>query len=233
MHNGGRTRTVMAPAIMLAVSACAASPAIVLPSGEAAYVAIPEGDVLAPRETVIGPGDELSISVFREPDLSLEKANVDSNGDVQVPLLGAVPAAGLTSAEFARALEDRYRARYLVDPSISVAITQASLRRVTVTGAVTKPGMYEMPGRISLIDAVALASGPTNVAKFRQVVIFRRVDGGRYGAVFDLGAISAGSAPDIEVLPGDQIIVGTDNMKQLYRDALTAAPLISIFRPFN
>ena len=77
------------------------------------------------------------------------------------------------------------------------------------------------------------AQGPANIAKFDQVVIFRQAADKRVGAIFDLGVIQAGAAPDIELLPGDQIIVGTDTMKQLYRDALIAAPLIAIFRPFD
>ena len=217
--------------LSLLMSACTGGVRPDLPSGAAAYDVVPVGDVIAPRRSDIGPNDQLSISVFREPDLSLERAIVDSNGEVQVPLLGSLQASGMTAAEFARKLEARFGARYLVNPSVTVAITQASLSRVTVTGAVKKPGVFDMPSRISLIDAVALAEGPTNVAKFRQVVVFRRVEGQRVGAIFDLGAIGAGAAPDIEILPGDQVIVGTDSMKQLYRDALTAAPLINIFRP--
>lgn len=216
-----------------ALAACASGPDPVVPAGSAAYDVIPEGSVTEARRSTIGPSDTLNISVFREPDLSLDSAIVDSDGLVQVPLLGAVPAAGMTAAEFARELERRLGARYLVDPSVTVSITQASLRQVTVTGAVTIPGVYEMPGRISLVDAVALARGPTNVARYNQVVVFRRIDGGRVGGLFDLGAINAGIAPDVEVLPGDQVIVGTDSLKQVYRDVLTAAPLISVFQVFR
>lgn len=219
-------------AVMLA-SCMSGVPKSDLPSGASAYEIIPEGDVVAPRRAEIGPNDELSISVFREPDLSLEKAIVDSNGEVQVPLLGSVDASGLSAADFARKLEQRFGDRYLVNPSVTVAITRSALRRVTVTGAVKKSGVFDIPNRLSLIDAVALAEGPTNVARFNRVVVFRRIDGERVGALFDLGRISSGAAPDIEILPGDQVIVGTDNLRQLYRDALTAAPLISIFRPFN
>ncbi len=213
-------------------ASCASGPATQLPSGQAAYDIVPTGDVVAPRRSEIGPNDELSISVFREPDLSLERALVDSDGRVQVPLLGSVPAAGQTASEFARTLEQQFGARYLVDPSVTVALTRASLRRVTVTGAVTKPGVYDMPSRLSLVDAVALAAGPTNVAKFDQVVVFRRVDGERIGAIFNLAMINSGNAADVEILPGDQVIVGTDSLRQLYRDALTAAPLLGVFRVF-
>lgn len=214
------------------VAGCGTGPDPVVPVGPAAYEAIPEGDVIAPRRVTIRPSDTLNITVYREPELSLEKAVVDPDGNVQVPLLGPVDAAGLTAAEFARDLERRFAARFLVDPNVTIAILESAQQQVTVAGAVTQPGVYEIPGRISLIDAVALARGPTNVAKFDQVVVFRRYNGGRVGGMFDLGAINAGLAPDIEILGGDQIIVGTDGLKQAYRDALQAAPLLGLFQTF-
>ena len=222
-------RHAMAVALMATLAACGTGPKPVVPSGTAAYENIPEGNIFAPRRVEIGPSDTLSITVYREPELSIESVIVDPDGNIQVPLLGTVDAVGLTAAEFARDLERRFAARFLVDPSVTVAITEASQQRVTVAGAVTIPGVYAIPGRISLVDAVALARGPTNVAKFDQVVVFRRFNGERIGGLFDLGAINAGSMPDIEILPGDQVIVGTDGLKQAYRDALQAAPLFNVF----
>jgi len=212
------------------LAGCSTGPQPVLPAGEAAYEVVPVGDVVSARRQLIGPNDELNISVFREEDLSVKEALVDSDGNVQVPLLGSVPAAGLTANEFGRDLERRLGMRYLVAPSVTVTITEAALRQVTVTGAVTQPGVYEVPSRISLVDAIALARGPSEVAKYRQVVVFRRLSGQRIGALFDLGRINAGLDPDVEIVPGDQVIVGSDSMKQLYRDILVASPLISSFQ---
>lgn len=216
----------------LALAACGTGPSPVLPAGSAAYDAIPEGNVFAPRRVEIGPSDTVRVTVFREPDLSLESAIVDPDGNIQIPLLGTVDVAGLTAAELGRDLERRFAARFLVDPSVTVSITQSAQQQVTVAGAVTLPGVYEIPGRISLIDAVTLARGPTNVAKYDQVVVFRRFNGKRVGGVFDLGAINAGIAPDIEIIAGDQVLVGTDGLKVAYRDALQAAPLLNIFTTF-
>lgn len=218
-------------ALALLASACG-DPRSVLPVGQRAYEIIPEGDVLQARDYVIGPLDELRITVFREPELSVELAAVDSDGLVQFPLIGLVPAAGLTSAQLSRAIEARLAERYLVDPKVTVAVATSSRRRVTVDGAVGTPGVYEMPGRISLIDAVALARGMSPVARSTQVAIVRRVGGQRAGGVFDLGRIRAGMDPDPEVIAGDQIIVGTSAIKSAYRDLLLAAPLLGAIRPF-
>lgn len=218
--------------LALLAGACASAPRPSLPTGASAYEVVPEGDVLQARDYLIGPLDELSISVFREPDLSVEKAMVDSDGRVQVPLLGPVSASGLTASQFARAIEAGFAQRYLVDPRVSVAVVESSRRRVTVDGAVGKPGVYEMPGRISLIDAVALAQGLSQVAKSGEVAVIRRVGGQRVGGLFDLGRIRAGMDRDPEIIAGDQIIVGTSAIKSAYRDLLLASPLIGAFRPF-
>ncbi|WP_284124065.1 polysaccharide biosynthesis/export family protein [Parerythrobacter aestuarii] len=225
-------RPAVAIMVLGLLGGCSTGPAPVVPAGSAAYDAIPEGNIFAPRRVEIGPSDRLSITVFREPDLSIDSAIVDPDGNIQVPLLGTVDAAGLTAAEFARDLERRFAARFLVDPSVTVELTEAAQKRVTVAGAVTQPGVYEIPGRISLVDAVALARGPTNVAKYDQVVVFRRYNGDRVGGMFDLGQINAGISPDIEILAGDQVIVGTDGLKVAYQDMLKAAPLLNIFQTF-
>ncbi len=226
------SKPIFAALLAGAVASCGGSPKPVLPAGQAAYTTIPVGDVLEARDYLIGPLDRLDISVFREPDLTVEKALVDSDGFVQVPLLGEVTATGLTSTQLARQLEIRFGQRYLVNPRVTVAIAESSRRRVTVDGAVTQSGVYEMPGRISLVDAIALARGVTAVARDNQVAIIRRVNGQRVGGVFDLGRIRAGIDADPEVVAGDQVIVGTSAIKSAYRDLLAATPLLTIFRAF-
>ncbi|WP_435419280.1 polysaccharide biosynthesis/export family protein [Parerythrobacter aurantius] len=230
--DGKWRKLALASVAALALAGCSTGPAPVVPAGEAAYAAIPEGNVFSPRRVEIRPSDTIAITVYREEELSIERGIVDPDGNIQVPLLGPVDAAGLTAAEFARDLERRFAARFLVDPSVTVSILESAQQQVTVAGAVTQPGVYPIPGRISLVDAVALARGPTNVAKFDQVVVFRRYNGERVGGMFDLGAINAGTAPDIEILAGDQVIVGTDGLKLAYRDALQMAPLLGIFQTF-
>lgn len=225
-------RKLAAALLTLSCAACGSQPSM-LPSGQAAYAVAPEGDVLRARDYLIGPLDVLQISVFREPDLSVEKVPVDSDGNVQVPLIGPIAAAGLTSSQLARSLETKFGQRYLVDPRISVTIVESSRQRVTVDGAVGKAGVYEMPGRMSLIDAIALAQGLNQVAKSNEVAIIRRVDGKRVGGLFDVDRIRAGIDPDPEVIAGDQIIVGTSAIRQAWRDVLQAAPLLAIFRPFG
>src|SRR5690606_31396849 len=81
----------------------------------------------------IGARDERSVNVFREPSLSLERVTVDATGGFQMPLLGRVEATGRTTDELAAALQGQLN-RYLVEPSVSVNVTNAASYRIVVEG---------------------------------------------------------------------------------------------------
>ncbi|MGE4324354.1 MAG: SLBB domain-containing protein, partial [Sphingobium sp.] len=98
---------------------------------------------------------------------------------------------------------------------------------ITVDGEVREPGLFPVAGRIGLIQAVAMAKGPTRVARLGQVVVVRHVEGERQAAMFDLGAIRRGTAPDPEILPGDMVIVGLSRAKAILGGTLLAAPAIA------
>lgn len=183
-------------------------------------------------EYQIGVGDKLSLRVFQVPDLSFDELTVDTSGNIQMPLIGAVQAAGLTppalSSEIARRLGDQF----LRDPQVTVTVAEAASQKITVDGAVTKPGVYEMRGRTSLLQAVAMAEGPSRIADLSKVAVFRTIDGQRSVAVFDLGAIRQGRAEDPFVLGDDIVVVDTSQLNAILRDAVGALPALAIFRPY-
>jgi protein involved in polysaccharide export with SLBB domain len=89
-----------------ALSGCSGSEYAQLPTGAAAYKMVPPVDQAPPITSYpISAGDELSITVFDEPDLSLEKVPVDLSGRIQMPLVGSVKVADLTPAEASQAIE--------------------------------------------------------------------------------------------------------------------------------
>ncbi|HEU4612548.1 MAG TPA: hypothetical protein VFS15_10740, partial [Kofleriaceae bacterium] len=92
-----------------------------------------------------------------------------------------------------------------------------------------QPGVYAINGTSTLLSALAQAQSPTDVAKLDQVVIFRNINGRRAGAVFDVAAIREGRAPDPEVLGGDVIVVGFDQLKGAMRDIFKTAPFFYVF----
>lgn len=203
-----------------------------MPAGAAAYSAIETAAQPAePGKYRLRSGDVVSVAVFQEPDLSRDKIAIDAAGDLNLPLIGEIRAAGLTASELARSIEQRYGARYLRDPRVSVFMDEGFRQTISVEGHVAQPGVYPYETGQTLLTALALARSPTQVAALDEIVIFRTVDGQRYGGRFDLRAIRGGRAADPELRSGDVIVVGYSNLRGAYRDVLQAAPLLGIFRP--
>jgi polysaccharide export outer membrane protein len=216
---------------MLGLSACTHKP--ILPAGSEAYQTIPAPDSTRHQDSYkIGALDTLSVSVFQEADLSIAAAQVDASGNVLLPLIGQVQAGGKTSTELAGEVSKRLAERYLTNPQVSVIVTDSVSQRVTVNGSVTEPGVYAIKGRTTLLDALAMAKGTSRVAALNEVAVFRIVNGQRVGGLFNVDKINRGLAPDPEILGSDTIVVGLSNVKSAWRDLLSAAPLITVFRYF-
>lgn len=186
----------------------------------------------APTEYRIGVGDKLNVRVFQVADLSFDELVVDTSGNIQMPLIGAVSSAGRTAGEMSIDIAERLSAQYLRNPQVTVTVTEAASQKITVDGAVTKPGVYEMRGSTSLLQAVAMAEGPTRVADLTKVAVFRTIDGRRSVALFDLGAIRQGRASDPQVLGDDVIVVDTSRLSTALREVVGAVPALAVFRFF-
>jgi polysaccharide export outer membrane protein len=190
-------------------------------------------DVPGPStEYRIGVGDKLDVRVFQVADLSFNELVVDTSGNINLPLIGAVRSAGRTAGEMSTDIAARLAAQYLRDPQVTVTVKEAASQKITVDGAVTKPGVYEMRGSTSLLQAVAMAEGPTRVADLTKVAVFRSIDGRRSVAVFDLSAIRQGRASDPQVLGDDVIVVDTSRLSSALREVVGALPAFSAFAYF-
>ena len=196
------------------------------PRGDAAYALIPSAPATGTNYR-IAAADVLRITIYHEPGLSLEDAQVDATGAVRVPLIGDVPVAGLSASDAADAIAARLGERILVSPQVTIFVKKAVGRRVTVDGEVREPGLFPVEGRLTLRQAVAMAKGPTRIASLGQIVVVRQVDGQRQAAMFDLSAIRRGAAPDPEILPGDSIIVGLSPAKAILGGTILAGPALA------
>ncbi len=181
---------------------------------------------------LIGPTDVLKVSVFQVTDLSFDELRVDSSGNIQMPLIGTVRAAGLTPAQLSETVRDQLGARYLQNPQVSISVVTSASQKVTVDGDVTKPGVYEMQGRTTLVQAIAMAEGPTRTADLSSVAVFREVNGERAVAVFDLRAIRNGTMQDPVILGDDIVVVDRSRLNAAMREILSAIPALAIFRPY-
>ncbi len=217
----------------LALTACVSSEDWKsLPTGEAAYRTIPASVPLDARpEYRINPQDKLNITVFREPDMSVKEAPVETGGTLVLPLIGRVRAAGQTTTQLANEIQSLLGAKYLVDPRVSVIVAESLAQSVTVDGAVGIPGSYGLQGDTTLLQAIALARGATKIATFDKVAVFRTVNGQRQGALFNLGDMRSGLAADPVLQSGDYVVVGTSSIKSISYDLLSLAPAAALFIP--
>jgi polysaccharide export outer membrane protein len=180
----------------------------------------------------IGAQDLLEISVFGIDDLS-RTVRVNSNGQISLPLIGGVLAGGKTIPELEQAIGAKLKNGYLQDPQVTVFVKEFTSQRVTLEGALNKPGIYPLTGKTSLLQAIAMAQGvDEDTADLQGVVVFRQVDGKRMGAVFDLAQVRAGLMPDPQVYGDDVIVVEQSGSKSAFRRFIQSVPAIGLFRWF-
>lgn len=217
--------------LMVAAAACSGcgSRKVDLPSGAEAYALFPASASGAATEYVIGPFDELNLTVFQEPDLSLREVQVDASGNVLLPLVGTVTAAGNTATQLAKSIEEKLGARFLVNPQVTVTVTTSVSQKVTVSGSVTEPGVFQIQGEMTLLDAVALAKGVTRTAATNQTIVFRTIDGQRAAALFNLDEIEEGKAENPIIKGNDRIVVLNSAGKALFRDVVATLPAVGVF----
>lgn len=176
----------------------------------------------------IGPQDLLEVSVFKVPELS-KSVQVADTGTVNLPLVGEVPAAGRTAQDVERDLTKKLGAKYLQSPQVTVLVKEYNSQRVTVEGAVKKPGVFPLRGQTSLLQSIATAGGlDTNVAS-SEVVVFRRANGKRAAAKFNLDDIKSGQADDPELAAGDVVVVADSALKAAFSNFIKAIPAAGAF----
>ena len=180
----------------------------------------------------IGPDDLLNITVFQVADLERD-VRVNNAGQISLPLIGTINAAGLSVPELTTQIEQKFRERFLQNPQVSVFVKEFASQRVTVDGAVSSPGIFPVTTKLSLIQTIALAKGLTNVANERRVIVFRTMEGRPHLARFDLEAIREGRAADPEILGEDIVVVDESSGKIWLRRFIELTPLIGVWSVFR
>ena len=214
-----------APILLIAAPSRAETTAAVAPAS--ASITAPASDYR------IGLFDKLSVSVFGVKDLQSDNIPVDAVGQIQLPLIGTVKAQGRTCRELADEIAKKLDEHYLRDAQVSVIVAQSANQKITVEGAVTDPGVFEIPGRMSLLQAVAMAKGPTNRANLRNVAIYRDVDGKRERLEFNCEQIRAGKVEDPEMLGNDVVVVSELGKLAFFREVVGDVGAFSIFALFK
>jgi polysaccharide export outer membrane protein len=213
-----------------ALSACQPELHSTLPTGAGAYsaVAVSQTDTVNAL-TQLQPRDQIDVNVFQEKDLSTEDAVIDQAGNVSLPLIGQVHAAGLSLDQLGAKVQQAYAGTYLKDPHVNIVLVKGAPRVVSVEGEVKNPGVFEVQQGYTLLSALAMAGSPVDTARQDEVLIFREKDGQRVGGRFNLVDIRSGRSPDPLVLPGDVIVIGYSRVRGVYLDFLKTAPIIGAF----
>lgn len=159
----------------------------------------------------IRPLDVLSIRVFQEPELDIQSIKVGANGEVVLPLIGAIELSGLTVQDAQTKIKRAYEKDYLVNADVTLFILDYSKQRVYVIGQVNMPGEVEFPPEesMTLSKAISRARGTTRIADLKSVKVKRKMaDGSMRVFDVDLKAIFSGdNARDFPVYDGDTIEV--------------------------
>jgi protein involved in polysaccharide export with SLBB domain len=143
----------------------------------------------------LGPNDRTRIIVFGQSNLTGEFV-LDGKGALAFPLIGRIPASGMTASELQQAITKRLDPEFMRDPSVSVEVT--SRRPFYVVGEVTKPGSFPFVTDMTVLNAVATAGGQTARANMSSFYVKRLVDG---------RTIRILANQESRLLPGDTVMV--------------------------
>jgi len=189
----------------LLLAACATT-------GSSGAPPVPRADVQAVNTYHIGVDDQLQITVWHNPDLSVS-VPVRPDGKITVPLIGDVTAGGKTPDEVSGEIKDRLQS-YIRDPQVAVILialrSNEYLSRVRVTGAVRSPISIPYRQGMTVLDAVLAAGGITEFAAPDRTELYRKGDGGSttsYSVHLDKILQKGDLANNYPVQPGDVITV--------------------------
>jgi polysaccharide biosynthesis/export protein len=160
----------------------------------------------AAQDYVIGVSDIITVTVFGEPEASRSNATVDSDGTIDMPFIGRVKVAGLTT----RGVEQDVKARigkYLVNPAVSVEMVKYRSKMISVQGHVHMPGDYPLEGNVSLTSAIARAGSPTLTAGSYVIISRRNEKGGTDQITVSRRDIETGKAQSFFLKDGDTVMV--------------------------
>jgi polysaccharide export outer membrane protein len=178
-------------------------------------------DAPAATTYVLGPNDQISVHVLHLEEIGSQPIRIDMQGYINVALAGRIHAGGLTVESLENAIAERLK-NYLLSPTVSVTIVEYHSQPVSILGAVNKPGVHQLQGRMNLFEALSLADGLRSDAG-DQIKITRRKEWGALplqGTVTDpsgeysIGSVStrsimeaANPEENIELKPNDVISV--------------------------
>lgn len=163
---------------------------------------------------IIGPEDILEITVWKNADLS-KQVQVRPDGRISLPLLGDISAVSKTPTQLVEEISAGLKA-YMENPTISIIVKEVNSYQIYVLGEVNKPGKFPLKSKTTLLQGITVAGGFTAMAARNKIVVFRFAKDGegltKLKASYDDIVVRDGSSQNIELKPGDQIVVPSETM---------------------
>ncbi len=162
---------------------------------------------LSPSTYQIGPGDVLSISVWKEEGMQLEVL-VRPDGEITFPLAGEIKAGGLTTKALSDELVNKLK-KYIPHPSVTVSVLKSVSNKIYVLGKVNRPGEFIATGYMDVLQALTMAGGLTPYADSDEIKIIRRTKTGTNMKIFDYDEVISGERLDMNIIlkAGDTVVV--------------------------
>jgi protein involved in polysaccharide export with SLBB domain len=158
-------------------------------------------------DTTLGPGDVFEVSVYGEKELS-GKYKVAKDGSIDFPLIGRVVVAGKEPTAVSDDISKQLReGQILRNPQVSVFVTEYASKRVSVVGAVSKPGTFPMSSGLTVVQAISLAGGFTSLASRNDTLVTRRDNQKTERFRVPVERVTEGRADDFALQAGDIIYV--------------------------
>ena len=128
------------------------------------------------KDYKIGAGDILEITTWKEPDFSREEVLVRLDGKISFPLLNDVQAAGMTTLDLKRIIEEGLK-DYVADPIVTINVKSPLSKRFYVLGEVMRTGEYALVKHLTVLQAFAVAGGFTEWASKKEIILLRNENG--------------------------------------------------------
>lgn len=192
--------TISAVLASSGLAACRDNPPVVYPTTVA----------LTDEEPPLGTGDKLSVSVYNgATEKSKTEFTLDSSGEIDLPYIGAVVAAGKMAPQLKREIQARLADGYLVNPIVSVTVQEINSRKISISGQVQKTGTIKFTPGMTIVEAIALSGGLTPMARANAIKVTRKVNDKNQTYVIPYEMINEGKRPNFPMMPGDQVYIDT------------------------
>ena len=134
------------------------------------------GATLVEAEYRMGPEDVIEVFVWKEPELSTTVV-IRPDGRISLPLANELEASGKTGVELQQEITARL-SKYVVQPVVNVMVKQVNSLKISVLGEVRRPDVYRIKSRVTVLDAIAMAGGFTDLARPNRVIVIRNTPAG-------------------------------------------------------